>query len=164
MKVTRSARWWLQRAAREEGRTIGAGASGPVATPGQSAAGAKASGAEESRIAFGRFISLIRRSRKLTVEELALKADLDVSELLIIEDDLRSLPEPRTVFRLAHFLDVPQGRLMQLAGLATPSDSRLRREAVRFAARSESTEALTTEQRAALEVFVAVLSEEPGEA
>ena len=43
-------------------------------------------------------------------------------------------------------------------------DGKTHAQAVRFAARSESTEALTMEQRAALEVFVAILSEEPGEA
>lgn len=159
MKLERSKEWWLERAAREEGTIIGAGALPPAHAQPRPVVTVEAPGVEENRLAFGRFVNLMRRSRRLTVEELAIKADLEPSELLVIEDDLRSLPEPRTVFRLAQFFEVPQGRLMQLAGLATASDPRLKREAVRFAARSESIEALTTEQRAALEAFVAVLSE-----
>lgn len=162
MKVTRSREWWLERAAREQGETIGTATATPTTRAGVTE-GAAPSRAEENRIAFGRFVALMRRSRRLTVEELAREADLDASELLIIEDDFYSVPEPRTVYRLAQFLNVPQTRLMQLAGLATARDSRLRQEAVRFAARSESIEALTAEQHAALEAFVAVLSEEPSE-
>jgi len=160
MKIVRTKGWWLERAAREEGRTIGAGTPGPSVMEERSPGVAAVFGFEENRIAFGRFVNLMRRSRQLTVDELAQNADLDASELLIIEDNLHSVPEPRTVFRLAQFFEVPQGRLMQLAGLTTPSDTRLRQEAVRFAARSESIEALTPEQRAALEAFVAVLSGE----
>ena len=49
---------------------------------------------------------------------------------------------------------------MQLAGLAVANDDHFRQEAVRFAARSKSVEKLTREQKAALNAFVAVLSED----
>ncbi len=49
---------------------------------------------------------------------------------------------------------------MQLAGLSAAKDSLVRQEAVRFAARSESVEKLTKEENAALETFVAILSEQ----
>ena len=49
---------------------------------------------------------------------------------------------------------------MQVAGLTAPKDARLFDEAVRFAARSEPTAALTPAEGAALEAFVAVLSEQ----
>jgi HTH-type transcriptional regulator, competence development regulator len=156
MRVARSKKWWLVRAAREAGRTIGAGVPGSV-DPKQPMS---VTATEENRIAFGRFVNLMRRSCKLSVEDLARKAELEPSELLIIEDDVHSMPEPRTVYRLAQFFDVSQGRLMQLAGLAAANDANLRQEAVRFAARSESIEALTPEQSAALQAFFAVLSED----
>jgi len=157
MNLTRSKEWWIDKAVREQERTIAAGAGDLPGAHASTAISESAPG--ENRIAFGRFVSLMRRNRRLTVEELAEKAELDASELLIIEDDVHALPEPRTVFHLAQFFEVPQSRLMQLAGLTMASDSRLTQEAVRFAARSESIDALTREQRAALEAFVAVLSE-----
>ena len=78
----------------------------------------------------------------------------------MIEDDLHYVPEPRTVFKLAETFEVSQQRLMQLAGLAAANDAGLRQEAVRFAARSEAVHKLTPEESSALEVFVAVLSEQ----
>ena len=49
---------------------------------------------------------------------------------------------------------------MQVAGLTAPKDAGLFDEAVRFTARPEPTAELTPEESAALEAFVAVLSEQ----
>lgn len=160
MRMDRTKEWWLTRARREGDAVVGAGLlafdPAPDERPVRTAA---VGGAEETRIAFGRFVNLMRRRRGYSVEELARAADLDLSELLVIEDDLHHIPEPRTVFRLAQAFDVPQQRLMQVAGLAAANDDGLREEAVRFAARSESVQKLTREESQALEAFVAVLSE-----
>jgi len=115
---------------------------------------------EESSIAFGRFVRLMRRDRGLTLEKLAEDTDVEIAELIEIEDDTRHKPELRTVYQLANYFKVPRSNLLQVAGLTAPRDTRLIDEAVRFAARSESVAMLTPEERAALEVFVAVLSEE----
>lgn len=115
---------------------------------------------EEPAIAFGRFISFMRRDRGLTVERLADEADVDVAELVSVEEYARYKPEIRTVYQLANFFGVPRTTLLQVAGLTMPKDSRIVQEAVRFAARSEPVEALSSEERAALETFVAVLSED----
>ena len=69
-------------------------------------------------------------------------------------------PELRTAYQLANYFKVSQTGFMQVAGLAAPKDARLFDEGVRFAARSESTAELTPEEGAALEAFVAVLSEQ----
>lgn len=115
---------------------------------------------EESSIAFGRFVRLMRRDRGLTLEKLAEDTDVEIAELIEIEDDTRHKPELRTVYQLANYFKVPRSNLLQVAGLTAPRDTRLIDEAVRFAARSESVAMLTPEERAALEVFVAVLSKE----
>jgi transcriptional regulator with XRE-family HTH domain len=115
---------------------------------------------EESSIAFGRFVRLMRRDRGLTLEKLAEDTDVEVAELVEIEEDTHHKPELRTVYQLANYFRVPRGNLLQVAGLTVPRDNRLIDEAVRFAARSESVAVLTSEERAALEAFVAVLSEE----
>jgi HTH-type transcriptional regulator, competence development regulator len=157
MRLERSKDWWLNRARREGDAVIGAGLLAFNPAPEERAAGAPA---EDSRIAFGKFVNLMRRRRGLSMEQLADAAEIDASELLVIEDDVHYMPEPRTVYRLAQTFEVPQRRLMQLAGLTAANDVGLRQEAVRFAARSESVQKLTPEESSALEAFVAVLSEQ----
>jgi len=156
MKLERSKAWWIGRARREGDSVVGAGLVARDPAPESRSLAA----VEETRIAFGRFVHLMRRRRGYSMEQLAERADLDVSELLVIEDELHYVPGPRTVYKLAETFEVSQQRLMQLAGLAAANDAGLRREAVRFAARSESIEKLTAEESAALEAFVAVLSEQ----
>jgi transcriptional regulator with XRE-family HTH domain len=159
MRLERSKEWWIARARREGDAEIGAGLlafdpaleARPASVP---------SFAEDTRIAFGRFVNLMRRRRGLSMEQLAQTADLDASELLVIEDDVHHVPEPRTIYKLAQTFEVSQRRLMQLAGLAAANDAGFRDEAVRFAARSETVQKLTPEESAALEAFVAVLSEQ----
>lgn len=114
---------------------------------------------EDPSIAFGRFVRLMRRHRRLTVEELAKESDIDISDLVEIEDDTRHKPEPRTVYQLANYFNVSKPRLMQIAGLVTTKDSRLVDEAIRFAARSDPTAKLSPEEQAALEAFVKFLSD-----
>ena len=50
---------------------------------------------------------------------------------------------------------------MELAGLTVGRTSALHEQAIRFAARSESIEALTHHEREAFEAFATTLSEEP---
>ena len=159
MRLERSKDWWMARARREGDAAVGAGllAFGPA--PEERPASAQATPIEETRIAFGKFVNLMRRHRGYTMERLAELADVDTSELLVIEDDVHCVPAPRTVFRLAQTFGVSQQRLMQLAGLATANDAGFRTEAVRFAARSETVQELTAEETSALEAFVAILSE-----
>jgi transcriptional regulator with XRE-family HTH domain len=159
MKLERSREWWLVRARREGDAAIGAGILARDPMPDQKPVSAAAN-AEETRIAFGKFVNLMRRRQGLTIEGLAEEADLDVSDLLIIEDHLEYIPDPRTIYKLAQTFDVSQQRLMQLAGLAVANDAGFRQEAVRFAARSEAVQKLNLEEASALEAFIAVLSKQ----
>ena len=158
MKLVRSKEWWMARARREGDAAVGAGLLAFDPVPNERPAAAQAETAEENRIAFGKFVRLMRRRRGLSMEKLAEQADIDASELLVIESGSTHLPGARTVFKLAQVFDVSQPRLMELAGLATANDVGLREEAVRFAARSEALHKLTPEESAVLDSFVAVLS------
>jgi transcriptional regulator with XRE-family HTH domain len=111
----------------------------------------------EVNIAFGRFVRLMRRKKRLTLEELSEHADVEISELVEVEDDARHKPDPRTVFQLSKVFNIPTSKLMQVAGLSVPRDARLVHEAIRFAARSEPLDELTEAERAALDAFVSVL-------
>ena len=106
----------------------------------------------------GRLIEYARRKRGLSIEKLAEQADVDLAAIVEIETHESAVPEVGTVFKLGQALDLPPGRLMELAGLATPKPE-VSRAAVQFAARSESTAELSRDEREALEEFVKVLVE-----
>lgn len=115
------------------------------------------------RVAFARFIELSRRKLRLTVEQLADKADIDVSQLIEIEEGECVTAEPRTVFKLAQVFNFPQHRLMELSGLAKTRDRHLTEATVRFAARSEPVNILSSEEEEALQEYVKVLVESVGD-
>lgn len=160
MKIERTKEWWLAQADSEGDEPIGAGRAlnGPGERPPLRPIGPLL-GRDETRIAFGKLVELMRRREQLTVEQLAEAAELDTGEVLRIEEGLAEPPEPRTVSQLARTFKLPERALMELAGLAATDDSGLQREAVRFAARSERVEKLTREEDAALNAFVAVLQQ-----
>lgn len=159
MKINIPMEWSLRMARLEAGAEIGAGLLARDPVPDEVSPSGRTL-QEEPNIAFGRFVSLMRRRRGLTLEKLAEDADVEILDLVEIEADTRHRPEPRTVYQLANFFDVPRDGLLQIAGLTVPKNRRVVDEAVRFAARSEPVSELTDEERGALEAFVAVLSEQ----
>lgn len=161
MKGEISKEWCIRMAQLEADAEIGAGqlANDPVFN--EKTASVVASKDEEGlNIAFGRFVRLMRRRCGVSLEKLADDADVDMGDLIKIEHDLHHKPELRTAYQLANYFKVPQSGLMQVAGLTEQKNAKLLDETIRFAARSEPTAALTPEERAALEAFVAVLSEQ----
>jgi HTH-type transcriptional regulator, competence development regulator len=114
-------------------------------------------------IAFGKLIELVRRDKGKSVEKLAIEADVELEELLLIERGEAAPEMGRTVFQLAEVLKLDAGKLMELAGVAEPRDEELKEAAVLFAARSEPMEKLTKAEKQALEAFVKVLAEKSGD-
>jgi transcriptional regulator with XRE-family HTH domain len=157
MQMKRDNKWLLRKAAEEN--------EGVVSVGGLAAELSEATGPAEvrtgRRMAFARFVELSRRRLRFTVEDLAKKADVDVAELLGIEEGDVENPEPRTVYKLAAVLQIPQESLLELSGLAVPRDERFHEAAIRFAARSERMDALSRDEEAALQEFVKILAAEP---
>lgn len=158
MKINITKEWCIMMAKQEEGAEVSAGltAADPVFV------GEVASDdfiREESRLAFGCFVNLIRRGRGWPIEQLAEKADIEVGEIMSIEDDAHYFPEPRTVYQIANVFSVSQVRLMELSGLTKPKDIRFVNEAVRYAARSEPIKALSDAEQAALDGLISVINE-----
>lgn len=144
---------WFEKSARLEGDSaVGAGLPAFFHETGAGLA------AIELRLAFGRFVALMRRQLGLSIEQLAHRADVDVAELVTIEEKLDYVPEAMTVYNLARTFRTPEKSLLQLAGLTVRKDPAFVQEAVRFAAKSETIAKLTKEEQAALESFVAVLN------
>jgi transcriptional regulator with XRE-family HTH domain len=115
--------------------------------------------AELTRTAFIRLLELTRLERGLTHEQFASKANVDVAELVSLETKPDYMPTPRTIFKLAGFLNVPTKRLMALAGLVQLKDAEFDDAAVRFAANSGPVEKLSSEEHKALREYVKFLCE-----
>ncbi len=108
-------------------------------------------------LGLSKMVELRRRERRLTIEQLAKEADVDVEEILAIESGEYHEIEPRTVFQLARVLKVPGQKLLVLSGLVEAKDEALNQAIVRFAARSQSIEELTQEEHEALKDLVRFL-------
>jgi transcriptional regulator with XRE-family HTH domain len=165
MKLNLSNEWLAKRAAVEERYDVSAGhvdleglltATKAVEQPTTHVTSVEL---EAPRTAFGRLINLWRRKRGIRLDQLAERANVDLAELIAIEQDVRYIPEPRTVYQLSKTLGVPNERMLQLSGNVIVRDSHLGEEAVRFAARADSVEKLSKDEQRALEEFVKYLSE-----
>lgn len=143
-------REWLLRVAEAEDRVSSFSVGGLAADVGWLDAGSIAPAS-----VFARFVELARRARNLTLEALAVRAEIDLAELVGITEAAQQ-PTPRTVYRLSQVLGVSTENLLELAGLAEPREE-LAEAALRFAARSEPTVELSEEERNALDEFVKVL-------
>jgi transcriptional regulator with XRE-family HTH domain len=157
MKLNYPKEWFEQRIEKEGKVEIGAGT--PAAAQPVESAGEPNVKLLDTRIAFGQFVALWRRNKGWNAERLAVAAGIDPEEVLQIEYDPHVLPEPDAVFKLAAVFGVPSRPLLELAGLIVSRTPRLREEAIRFAARSESIAALSDVERQAFEAFVTTLSE-----
>jgi HTH-type transcriptional regulator, competence development regulator len=156
MKLTHSKDWYKKRIALEGDSEVGAGimpASKKKAAPKSRIAPI------DTHMAFGTFVGLWRRNRGWDVEKLAHAAGINPKEILEIEHSPQSEPESSVVNKLAQVFNLPAKPMLELAGLIEPRTPRLRKAAVRFAARSESVAALNKQERTALESFVATITE-----
>jgi transcriptional regulator with XRE-family HTH domain len=106
---------------------------------------------------FGAFVSLERRSAKLTVEQFAQELEVSPDELHRIEADPEYVPRPRTVLRLATFAGVPVVSMAKLSGVAREGELKLSDRAFRYAARSDDIMSLSAEENAVLSEFVSFL-------
>ena len=161
MKIHIPAEWLLSKAHLEEGHEIGAGSARMMArreVPTKAAAQTITDISQH--VSFGRFITLMRRQKNMTVEMLAKSADVSTEELLVIEHDPHHEPELSTVYGLAKTFDLPPKNIIKMAGLAENGTSRLREESVRFAACSESCEPLSEDEQDALQAILKVIIED----
>ncbi|HEX3627225.1 MAG TPA: XRE family transcriptional regulator [Verrucomicrobiae bacterium] len=158
MKLERSKDWYERRIALEGNAEIGAGMPPHCRANAAEAANVKPL---ETRIAFGTFVELWRRNHGWDAVRLAKEAGLNTEEILEIERNPQSEPEPSAVYNLARLFKLPSQVLLELAGLIEPRTPYLRDAAVRFAARSESMASLNQNEREAFEAFVSAISEIP---
>lgn len=115
---------------------------------------------QEMREAFHRVVQMLRRSRGLTIDQLAEKTKVDRAELVALERNPAYRPSPLTLHRLSEFFEVPDRKLAVLAGAIRDVPNELREHAARFAAQSDSFAKLTKEEQRLLDEFVGFLRSE----
>lgn len=162
MKLSLTKEWYDSHLHLDAGLEIGAGTSQHPTSPIQQplASPAPEADAIAHHVGFGRFIRLLRRQKKLSIEQLAEASESTPEELIAIENDPRHMPEISTVHAVASYFELPPKRMMALAGIGTVSSSRLREETIRFAACSEQREPLTPSESDALQAMLKVLVED----
>ena len=160
MKLDMNKEWYEKKIAQEGDLEVGAGI--PLEetdVPEDSQCiGGQAQDEFIERHAFGSLVQLLRRSKGLSVEQLADASRVDPAEIISIERDPKHSPRPRTVYQLAAFLKLPERQLVRLSNLTTAHGTELRDAAIRFAAHSSKVMELTREESSALADFVEFLS------
>jgi HTH-type transcriptional regulator, competence development regulator len=159
MKFNTDRKWLERRADQEDRHFISVGGLISTLDPTCQTELTSTQNVETTKTAFVRLLQLARRERRMTLEEMAEKADIDLAVLVKVETDEAFEPDLRTVHQLATVLGLPPKKLMVLAGLLHAKDARLQQASVRFAARSEPIGNVSPEEHAALEEYVKFLNE-----
>lgn len=161
MKLQLSKEWFENRIQPEEDFEVGAGVPTGTSecTDTTSASDQEQATDEEfaETLAFGTLIEFMRRDRRLSVEQLASAARVEVAEIVKIEFDPKYVPHPRSVHQLAMFFELPQRALLKLSNVTTVHNIQLRDAAYRFAANSSKIAELSHEERVAMTEFVEFL-------
>jgi transcriptional regulator with XRE-family HTH domain len=160
MKFSTNPKWLERRADQEDRHFISVGGLISTLDPTCQTELPSTQNVETTKTVFVRLLQLARRERRMSLEELAEKADIDLAVLVKIETDEAFEPDLRTVHQLAAVLDLPPKKLMVLAGLLHMKDAGLQQASVRFAARSEPIGNVSLEEHAALEEYVKFLNEQ----
>jgi transcriptional regulator with XRE-family HTH domain len=157
MNMDRSAAWLREMAGEEANVVVSVGALGAELAH----ARARRPDGERplNRTVLATLVEFRRRSLGMGVEQLAGAAGVGLAELLAIESGAEPSPEGRTMVNLAQVLGLPPQKLMHLSGLTSVRDRRFDDAAVRFAARSKPVDALSDEQREAMDELVKVMVE-----
>lgn len=106
---------------------------------------------------YSRFMHMLRIDKRLSIEQLAEKLNVDHEQLFLIERKIGYKAPPRTLSLLATFYNLPLNGLLQLAGVVRDMDKKIEKDIVRFAAESDSFEKLSKEEKALLNNLVKVI-------
>ncbi len=148
-------------AAFEDGESVTAGSLRPETFAKQVANAALASSPPESYLpVLRKVINMARRDAELSIQQLSERAEVDAVEVLAMEEDSAHQPEPRAISKIAKVLNLPSGKLLQLAGHMRMLDTKLSGAALRFAAQSGSMEKLSSRDKGVLYAFMKDIAED----
>ncbi|UOF02884.1 helix-turn-helix domain-containing protein [Bdellovibrio reynosensis] len=105
-------------------------------------------------------ITLLRRKKGISQEELAALARINLSDVRNIETDDYFTPSPRTVYQLEQFFELEPRSLVLMSGTVSKHSSGFTDQIVKFAAHSKEIGKLSSEEKKLLNDFVKFLSNE----
>jgi HTH-type transcriptional regulator, competence development regulator len=108
--------------------------------------------------AFGTLVQLLRRSKRLSIEELADATHIAPEVIVGIESDPRNEVCPDVAGQLASFFDLPENAIVQLSHPEVEQDTQLRNAMIRFASRTSTFKGLSHDEQIAVDEFVEFLS------
>lgn len=111
------------------------------------------------RIGLGVLVRKLRIRDGLSVAQLAERANVAEDELRQVEHDPHYTARPRLIHQLSEYFSISLVTLSQMAGATHDIDRLLYNEVVKYAAHSDDVGALSREEHAALDAFVAALNE-----
>lgn len=103
-------------------------------------------------------IQLLRRKERMSEEDLAKKARVDVTEIRRIEVNLSYTPSPRTIYQLEQVFRLPSRTLVLLSGVKKRTRPDFTNEVMRFAANAKTMGKLNPAEMKLLNEFVNFLS------
>ncbi len=112
----------------------------------------------QMRIALGTLVRQLRQRDRLTLQEVAARAEVSEEELRQVETNPSYTARPRLIFQLSKFFGVSLNNLSQMSGATHAVDRRLYNDAVQYAAHSDDVAPLSELQLEILNGFVAVLN------
>lgn len=105
--------------------------------------------------AFGKLVTMLRTEKKLSVEQLAQKTDLDVDDLRRIESESGNVASPLAVSVLADYFKLQLPKVIRLAGLAREPQDPSHDGALSVAACAKPNfDSLTPEEKTLFHAFV----------
>jgi hypothetical protein len=110
------------------------------------------------RIALGTLVHQLRLRDRLTLEQLAARANVPEDELRQVETNPTYTARPRLIFQLSRHFGVSLNNLYQMTGTTHAVDRRLYTDAVQYAAHSDDAAPLTDAQQVSLNAFVVLLN------
>lgn len=110
------------------------------------------------RIGLGVLVRKLRTRDGLSIAELARRAVVSEDELRQVEHNPHYTAGPRLIHQLSEYFSVSLVTLSQMSGTTHDIDRFLYNEVVKYAAHSDDVETLSSEERAVLNAFVAMLN------
>jgi transcriptional regulator with XRE-family HTH domain len=111
-------------------------------------------------LVFRDFVQKLRRSKRLTLDALAKRLDVEREELAALEQWPGYKPSTRLLHSLSEFFQIPQRSLAILAGAIKEIPTSVKRQLSQFAAKSESFDTLTKEEKQQLDELITALKAE----
>lgn len=111
------------------------------------------------RIALGVLVRQLRLKEGLSIAQLSERAQVSEDELRQVEHNPHYTARPRLIYQLSEYFNVSLVTLSQMSGTTHAVNRVLYNAAIKYAAHSDDVSGLTSEERAALDTFVAMLNE-----